>query len=45
MTRQGTKLDWRYIRKWLPPLLALKETPEAMTKLETMREEIEAIEE
>ncbi len=41
ITRQKKKLDWRYIRKWLPPLLELKETPEAMTKLEEMREELE----
>jgi hypothetical protein len=42
--RQGKKLDWRSIRKWLPPLLELKGTPEAMTELEKMRKEITALE-
>ncbi len=45
ITRQGGNLDWRYIRKWLPPLLELKEAPEAMKSLEKMREEIEKLEE
>lgn len=42
IVRQGKKLDWRYIRQWLPTLLELKGTPEAMTTLENMRKEISA---
>ncbi len=40
--RQGKKLNWPYIRKWLAPLLELKESPESMTTLERMRAEIES---
>jgi hypothetical protein len=40
--RQGKGLDWSYIRTWLAPLLELKESPESMTKLEQMREELES---
>lgn len=39
--RQGKKLNWRYIRKWLPELLKLKGAPEAMKQLEKMRKELE----
>jgi predicted nucleotidyltransferase len=37
IVRQGDKLDWKYIRKQLKPLLALKEEPEILTKLERIR--------
>jgi hypothetical protein len=37
--RHGKELNWPYIRKWLPTLLELKGTPEAMTTLENMRKE------
>jgi predicted nucleotidyltransferase len=41
LVRQGTKqLDWRYIRRHLQPLSELKEAPEIMTTLESLRREV-----
>ena len=38
IVRQGVdQLDWRYIRKHLTPLAALKEAPEIMDQLEALR--------
>jgi hypothetical protein len=36
LARQGAKLDWAVIREELPPLLELKETPEAMERLDRL---------
>jgi len=42
LTRQNEKLDWSVVRYELPPLLELKETPEAMERLERLAGEVKA---
>jgi len=37
LARQGSKLDWPYIRRELTPLVALKGTPENLDELERRR--------
>jgi predicted nucleotidyltransferase len=45
LVRQGTRrLDWRYIHRHLTPLCELKEAPEILTQLETLRQEVAATE-
>lgn len=39
LVRQGSKLDWEYVRKQLGPLSELKEAPHIMDRLEQLREE------
>lgn len=41
LVRQRRKLDWRLIREELEPLLALRETPENLDKLEQLRSKVE----
>lgn len=41
LVRQGTRqLDWPYIQRQLQPLCEVKEAPEILTRLETLRREI-----
>jgi len=37
LVRQEPRLDWKYIREWLPQLCELKEAPEIVDQLEAMR--------
>jgi hypothetical protein len=37
--RQGTKLDWDAVFSRLKPLVDLKEAPEILTRLQSLREE------
>ena len=46
IVRQGdAKLDWRYIREQLVPLLELKERPDLLDQLEKLRAQIRAVDE
>ena len=40
LARKHGKLDWTIIREELPPLLELKEAPEAMQRLEKVAVEV-----
>jgi hypothetical protein len=40
--RQGSRLDWPYVRTQLAPLAELKEAPELMDKLEQVRARLDA---
>jgi hypothetical protein len=40
LARSGGGLDWKVIRAELPDLLELKETPEAMERLERLSDEV-----
>jgi predicted nucleotidyltransferase len=45
LVRQGTRaLDWDYVRRHLEPLCELKEQPEILDRLETLRREVAATE-
>jgi len=37
LTRQGARLDWAYVESQLRPLVELKEEPEILQRLATMR--------
>ena len=41
IVRQGRSLDWRLILRELKPLLALRETPESLERLQQLRSKIE----
>lgn len=43
IVRQGSKLDWSYIKKQLAPLCELKESPDILPRLDALRSRIETL--
>ena len=43
LVRQGKQLDWQHIRRELPPLCAMKDSPDIPVRLEQTRRKIEQL--